>query len=157
MNIFMRIVAGLALLGLVAAAPADVTVYRAVDYKNATYAKINDGQWRIDPDGLSTFELPNFNVPGKRCMVSFVIEGVTSMPAQGTQGQIQNMPPGFIGEYTPQHGGPGHWSLQGPMGTPNAVLQTAITTYVIQNAAAQVNPTYTGGNQSTCTTPNAPN
>lgn len=157
MNIFMRIVAGLALLGLVAAAQAQVTVYRATDYKNNTYAKISDGQWRIDPDGLSTFELAYFNVPAKRCMVSFVILGVASLPPQGTQGQVQNMPPGFIGEYTPQHGGPGHWSLQGPPGTPAPVLQAAITAYVIQNAAAQRNPTYTGTNQSTCTTPNAPN
>jgi hypothetical protein len=136
---------------------ADVTVFRGIDKKNATYAKVNDGQWRVDPDGVSTFEDPPFSAPTKACKASFVVLGVNSRPAQGTRGQIQNMPTGYEAEYTPQHGGVGHWSIQGPNGTPNAVLQTAITQYVIAQGAASVNASYTGKNPSACTTPGAPN
>jgi len=136
---------------------ADVTVFRAVHRKNATYAKINDAQWRIDSDGLSTFELAQFNVPAKPCQVSFVVVGVNSQPVQGTTGPIQYMPVGYIGEYTPQLGGAGHWSIHGPNGTPAATLQLEITTYVIAQLAAAVNPTYTGGSPSQCQTTNAPN
>jgi hypothetical protein len=135
---------------------AQVTVYRATDKKNAEYAKINDGQWRIDPDGLSTFEGPDFNMPNKPCKVFFVILGVTSHPAPGTIGQVQDMPIGYVGEYTPQFG-LGHWSIHGPPGTPNATLQQAITAYVIAQQAASVNATYTGRSPSQCKTPAAPN
>ena len=128
-----------------------------MDRKNATYAKINDSQWRVDPDGVSTFELANFSAPTKVCQVTFVIVGVNSMPLQGTTGQVQNMPMGYVGEYTPQHGGPGHWSIQGPPGTSNAALQSAITAYVIAQQVAARNPTYTGGSNSLCLTPAAPN
>ena len=136
---------------------AQVTVYRATDRKNATYAKINDAQWRIDDDGLSTFELANFDVGNKPCRVSFVILGVSSQPLEGTTGQVQHMPQGYVGEYTPQHGGTGHWSIHGPAGTPQAILQQAITNYVIAQRVASVNTTYSGGSPSQCQTPAAPN
>lgn len=131
---------------------ADVTVYRAVDRKNATFAKIADNQWRIDDDGLSTFEAANFTVTNKACRVSFVIEGVASAPAEGTQGNIKNMQ-GYVGVYTPQHGGEGHWSIQAPTGTVAATAQTAITNYVIAQQVASVNAGYTGGSPSQCNTP----
>ncbi len=141
---------------------AQVTVYRADDRKGANFARINDGQWRIDPDGLSTFEGPNFNVANKPCRVSFVILRVTSLPAQGTTGQVQGMPTGYVGEYTPQHGGVGHWSIHGPPGTPAATLQQTITQYVIDRgkvgrAVTLVNALYAGHNPSACQTPAAPN
>jgi len=141
---------------------AQVTVYRGTGRGNAAYATINDSQWRIDPDGMSTFEGPNFNVPEKRCKVSFVILGVNSLPPQGTTGQVQGMPTGYVGEYTPQHGGNGHWSIHGPPGTPNATLQATITEYVINRGnigrpVTAVNPLYGGGSPSQCQTPAAPN
>jgi len=136
---------------------AQVTVYRGTGRGNAAYATINDSQWRIDPDGMSTFEGPNFNVPEKRCKVSFVILGVNSLPPQGTTGQVQGMPTGYVGEYTPQHGGNGHWSIRAPAGTVDATLQQAITTYVIAQQVASINNTYTGGRRSRCQTPAAPN
>lgn len=156
MNAFIRRAAALVLLGFAAVAHADVTVYRGIDYKNATYAKVNDSQWRVDSDGISTFELANFSSPTKRCMVSFVILDVNSKPAQGTRGQIQNMPPGYVAEYTPDYGA-GHWSLKAPVGVGDAALKAAVTEYVIAQQVAQVNTTYTGTAKSTCTTPTEPN
>jgi len=141
---------------------AQVTVYRATDRRNAADARINDGQWRIDPDGMSTFEGPNFTAANKPCRVSFVILRVNSLPPQGTTGQVQGMPTGYVGEYTPQHGGNGHWSIHGPPGTPNATLQQTITEYVINRGnigrpVTAVNPLYGGGSPSQCQTPAAPN
>jgi len=136
---------------------ADVTVYRAVANKNATYALINNSQWRIDDDGLSTFELANFSVTDKRCQVAFVITGVASSPVPGTEGPVQGMAEGFVGEYTPQHGGVGHWSIHGPHGTQPAALQAQITANVIARRAAARNASYTGSSNSLCQTPAAPN
>jgi len=141
---------------------AQLTVYRATDRKNATYARINDGQWRIDPDGMSTFEGPNFTAANKPCRVSIVILRVNSLPPQGTTGQVQGMPTGYVGEYTPQHGGNGHWSIHGPAGTVDATLQQTITEYVINRGnigrpVTAVNPLYAGGSRSQCQTPAAPN
>lgn len=136
---------------------AQVTVYRGTDKKNATDARINNSQWRIDQDGMSTFEGPDFDIRDKRCKVSFLILNVNSRPAQGTTGQVQNMPPGYVGVYTPQLGGDGHWSIQAPLGTVNATLQQAITAYVIAHQVASVNTTYTGKSRSQCRTPAAAN
>jgi hypothetical protein len=112
-HILLVYIASLLLCSL---ALADVTVFRGVDRKNATFAKINNAQWRIDADGLSTFEEQAFGEKGtgKPCQVYFVIEDVSSKPAQGTRGQIRDMPTGYMAEYTPQHGGEGHWSIQAP-------------------------------------------
>jgi len=139
------------------AASADVTVFRATTYKNATYALVNDAQWRIDPDGLSTFEAAEFDVPDKRCQVAFVIEGVQSQPNPGTQGQVDGMPQGYVGEYTPQHGGAGHWSIHGPVGTLPDLLKALITANVIARQSAAQNAAYTGNRQSQCQTPAQPN
>jgi hypothetical protein len=148
---------GVAHLLLCSFAIANVTVYRATDRKNATYAKVADGQWRIDEDGLSTFELANFNVTNKACQITFVIQNVTSQPDPGTRGQVQNMAAGYIGVYTPEHGGVGHWSIQPPHGTSNAAFQAAVTAYVIAHGATGVNANYTGSNPSLCQTPAAAN
>jgi hypothetical protein len=139
------------------AASADVTVYRATTYKNATYALVNDAQWRIDDDGLSTFEGPNFLVTDKRCQVAFVIEGVQSQPDPGTQGRVDGLPEGYVGEYTPQHGGEGHWSIHGPADTPPATLKALITANVIARRSAAQNQGYTGSSRSLCQTPLQPN
>lgn len=147
---------GVAYLLLCSFAIADVTVYRATDRKNATYAKVADGQWRIDPDGLSTFELANFNVTTKACQITFVIQNVTSQPAPGTHGPVQNMA-GYNGVYTPEHGGDGHWSIQPPHGTSNAAFQAAVTAYVIAHVATGVNANYSGSSPSLCQTPAAAN
>ncbi|TMJ17576.1 MAG: hypothetical protein E6G92_14815 [Alphaproteobacteria bacterium] len=139
------------------AAPADVTVYRATTYKNGTFALVNDAQWRIDADGLSTFELANFAVTNKRCQVAFVIEGVQSQPDAGTQGPVDGLPDGYVGEYTPLHGGEGHWSIHGPAETLPATLKALITANVIARRSAARNQGYAGRSQSLCETPLQPN
>ena len=133
----------------VSAASADVTVYRALQRKNATYAKVADAQFVIDPDGLSTFEAAQLTVTNKQCKLAFIIDGVASQPAQGTTAGVQNYP-ALKGTYTPQHGGIGHWSIE------NANAATAasdITTYALTGGHLTVNAAYTGGSQSLCQTP----
>jgi hypothetical protein len=134
-------------------ATADVNVFRAIDRKNATYAKVADAQWRIDEDGLSTFEAANFIVPGKPCKVRFTVVGVNPPFNQGDQGPIHNMA-GYIGVYSPQHGGLGHWSITKD---PAPAVPAEITNFVIANNAAEVNVGYTGGSPSQCLTPAQPN
>ncbi|MCP3750879.1 hypothetical protein [Pseudomonas sp. SBB6] len=131
---------------------ANVDIFRAVDRKNTTYAKVADSQWRIDPDGLSTFELPNLNVNNKACKVRFTVVGVASKPAAHTQGNILNMA-GYIGVYTPEYG-EGHWSITRTAG---AALPADITAYVLGNNAASINTGYTGSSTSQCLTPDAAN
>jgi hypothetical protein len=135
----------------------EVKVYRAVDYKNATYAKINDAQWRVDPDGVSTFEKDEFNVDNKACQVYFVIENVSSKPAPGTTGHIKNMPGAYLAKYTPEPDRPGHWSIPVPQGHTAEGLKSAITDYVIQQKVAEKNPNYKGSSKSQCQTPAQPN
>jgi len=135
---------------------ADVTVYRATDGKNKTYAKVADSQWRIDDDGLSTFELANFDVTNKACQITFVIKNVTSQPDPGTKGPVENMA-GYNGVYTPDLGGKGHWSIQAPNGTPAKAFQAAVTAYVIAYKVTGVNAKYSGGSKSKCETPRAAN
>jgi hypothetical protein len=131
---------------------ADVEVFRAIDSKNTTYAKVVDSQWRIDPDGLSTFEAANFKVTGKPCKVRFIVSGVTPPFNAGDQGNIHNMP-GYIGIYTPEHGGVGHWSITKTVG---AAVPNEITTFVINNNSSLINASYTGSSPSNCMTPAQP-
>lgn len=140
-------------LSLPGRASANVAIYRVIDAKNATYAKVADAQWRIDPDGMSTFE--QAQLPGnKRCMAFFTVVGPGSQPNQGDHGIIAGFYP-YQGTYTPNLGGVGHWSLQREINPP--AQPGEITAYVIQNAATAVNPNYQGSNKSQCKTPDAPN
>lgn len=134
-------------------AKADVTIYRGIDNKNATYAKVADGQWRIDEDGMSTFELtqlPN----NKPCMAAFRVIGPDSQPNEGDHGIIGGLYP-YWAVYTPSLGGVGHWSLQREINPP--ALPAEITAYVIQSQATAKNPNYTGSTRSKCDTPDKAN
>lgn len=137
-------------------AVADVTIYTAVSRKNATFAQINNNQWRIDPDGQSSNENPAMLSTTKQCKVSFVVLGVGSQPQfpDPVQGAVQNMPQGTTATYTPQFGA-GHWSINGPnnnIGFPNLITQ-----YVIDNPVVSVNADYAGKSPSKCQRPTAPN
>ncbi|MDK2123374.1 hypothetical protein [Parachitinimonas caeni] len=156
----MKFVIATAVLGsllLSATAWADVEVYRGINRRNATYAQVNNAQWRVDPDGVSTFENARFSAPQKPCRARFIILGVNAMPAPGIAGQIAFMPEGYRGVYTPEHGGEGHWSLQAPAGTDNDAFKLALTAYVIERHATEVNDTYNGGHPSHCASPEVPN
>ncbi len=70
---------------------ADVSVYRGLSRKNATYAKVRDSEFRVDDDGLSTFELNEFSANTKQCKLEFTVTGVDSKPDQDTEGNIDSM------------------------------------------------------------------
>ena len=143
-------IAGLSISGL---SSADVTIYRGIDNKNATYAKVADAQWRIDDDGMSTFELtqlPN----NKPCMAAFRVIGPDSQPNEGDHGIIGGFYP-YWAVYSPSHGGLGHWSVQREIDPP--AQQAEITAYVIQSQATAKNPNYTGSTKSKCDTPSSAN
>ncbi len=138
------------------AAQADVTVYRGLQRKNATYAKVNDNQFRIDDDGLSTFEAAEFagNATTRQCKLALTIEGVVSKPNEGTtQGDITGMA-GYQGTYTPEYGGDGHWSIAKTGGGTTA---GDFTTYALADGHISVNAGYTGGSASLCDTPDNAN
>jgi len=132
-------------------AVADVTVYRALARKNTTYAKVKDSEFRIDDDGLSTFEGNEFVVTNKQCKLEFTVEGVDSKPETGTSGNIEGME-GYKGTYTPEFG-EGHWSLANSDGT----VAGDFTAYALTGGKISVNGGYTGGSQSACETPDEPN
>lgn len=132
---------------------ADVMIYRGIDNKNATYAKVADNQWRIDDDGMSTFELAQ--LPGnKPCMAAFHVVGPGSQPTPGIHGIIAGFYP-YGATYTPNLGGAGHWSLQREIDPPARPAE--ITAFVIQSRATAKNPNYVGKTNSQCLTPDAPN
>jgi len=83
----------------------------------------------------------------------FTVVGVNPPFNQGDQGPIHNMA-GYIGVYSPQHGGLGHWSITKD---PAPAVPAEITNFVIANNAAEVNVGYTGGSPSQCLTPAQPN
>lgn len=142
----------------VSAARADVSVYRGLQRKNATYAKVADAQFRIDDDGLSTFEAAEFgpNSTTRQCKLEFVIEGVDSQPAAGTHDNIASMA-GYQGTYSPALGGAGHWSIGNTADVANTSAAD-FTAYALANAARiTVNAAYTGNSNSQCNTPDAAN
>jgi len=139
----------------IAEAQADVNVYRALGRKNATYAKVNDDQFRVDDDGLSTFEAAEFTVTNKQCKLVFVIKDVESKPEQDTEGTIEGME-GYKGIYTPQHGGEGHWSIINSDKTKEE-MQADFTTYALSGGNISQNAGYTGGSACQCQTPAAAN
>ena len=81
-----------------------ITVYRGI---NGT----NPGAFRVDPDGVSTFEIPP---PGFAFIVAFRVR-YDRPKVQGKEGfLIDPELQGGTATYTPQHGGEGHWSLNFP-------------------------------------------
>ena len=139
--------------------PPKIVVYRAINRKNATYAKINDTQWRIDPDGLSTFEQADLTVTDKPCLVAFPLIGGGPKPTPGTERIVSGFYP-YQGEYTPVHGGPGHWSIHIEAG--HGVTDASdFTAYVLSHRTTTPvtlpNPLYTGKSKSKCLTPDGPN
>lgn len=104
-------------------AAADVTVYRALNGKPKNDTRSPDGkcwngaqtspsQFRIDPDGLSTFEDPPGVGTTHPYRVRFVVTGVGACTndSRDDNGPVTGMA-GYRGTCSPQHGGQGHWSL----------------------------------------------
>jgi len=149
-------VPGVGSLG-VSVALADVSVYRGLQRKNATYAKVATGQFRIDDDGLSTFEAAQFATKAttRQCKLQFTIEGVSSQPDNGTQGDINSMD-GYKGTYSPNLGGTGHWSIKNANRTDDEMAQDFVN-YAITTQRITVNAHYAGSSASNCNTPDAPN
>ncbi len=79
----------------ISVARAGVDVYRGLSRKNTTYAKVRPSEFRIDPDGLSTFEAGNFTSTSKPCKLEFTVQGVQSQPNTDTYGPIHQMPEGY--------------------------------------------------------------
>ncbi len=136
---------------------ADVSVYRGLQRKNATYAKVATAQFRIDNDGLSTFEAAQFATKAttRQCKLQFTIEGVNSQPNDGTQGDIDSMA-GYQGTYTSNLGGTGHWSIKNTNRTNDDMAQDFVD-YAIATQRITVNADYAGGSASRCDTPDAAN
>lgn len=136
---------------------ADVSVYRGLQRKNATYAKVATAQFRIDNDGLSTFEATQFatGATSRQCKLKFTIVGVNSLPNDGTHGNINSMP-GYEGTYTSNLGGAGHWSIKNTNVTDQQMAQDFVA-YAIATQEITINADYAGGSASHCNTPNAAN
>jgi hypothetical protein len=140
-----------ALLGVVPAA-ADVTSYRALNGKTKNDARSPDGkcwngaqtspsQFRIDDDGLSTFEDSSNFDSTRPYRVGFVISGVAHCDAHttGSGGAVQSMH-GYLGTCTPAFGD-GHWSLDNEGVSENQKKQD-FSDY--SQDRAQRNPRYAG-------------
>lgn len=146
---------GLVLFGA-SAAQADVVVYRGLPRKNATYAKVRDSEFRIDEDGLSTYEAAEFALKAttRQCKLAFTIEGVASKPEDGTHGVVTGME-GFTGTYSPNLGDEteeGHWSVNA-----DGAAQVSFSNHALVDGNLSVNAGYTGNSNSLCNTPDAQN
>src|SRR5262245_1669008 len=115
------IVGALAILGALAQEgdrphSRQITLFR---YADGT----NPGTFRIDPDGVSVFEIPSpdvkYNIPfwGK----------LTGPRVPGATIKIDGIP-GLIAEYTPTAERPDHWSLRLP-GVPDANFKSILSQY----------------------------
>ncbi len=93
-----------------------ITLFREAD---AT----NPGAFRIDPDGVSVFEIPNpdkkYNIPFWGTLTGARVPGVTI--------KIDGIP-GLTAEYTPTPQRPDHWSLHLP-GVPDAIFKDILSRY----------------------------
>jgi hypothetical protein len=120
-----------------------VISYRGLDgekSKNRTYYRrpqTNPGQFRLDPDGVSTFELAY--LPGnKPYAVGFRIQ-VEGLTRPGSIGPILNIPFSCTGTYTPQYG-EGHWSINC---VPREQTPKILSTYAKQPGRIMLNPHWT--------------
>ena len=124
--------------------------------------KINNDQWRVDTDGLSTFENPPFNTKAtnKPCKIAFVIQGVgaaAAIPGPDVGVRCGHGPGNPLEHTHPTTGGPGHWSLNGPnnnIGFPDAITKYALDA---NNNVISVNEDYKGNSKSKCMKPDASN
>lgn len=83
-----------------------------------TGPKTNPGEFRIDPDGLSTFQADVALDASKPYRVGFQVTGAPNdPPVQGDQGTTMVNNLAYTATYTPQFGGRGHWSLINPLRT----------------------------------------
>jgi hypothetical protein len=86
--------------------PKEVTIYRGLDATSPS-------QFRVDPDGVSTFETPS---AGKKMQLPIKVR-YKGEKKEGTEGELLDndlKAQGGKAVYTPSHGGEGHWSLQFP-------------------------------------------
>jgi RHS repeat-associated protein len=120
-----------------------VISYRGLDgekSKDRTYYRrpqTNPGQFRLDPDGVSTFELAY--LPGnKPYAVGFRIQ-VEGLTRPGSIGPILNIPFSCTGTYTPQYG-EGHWSINC---VPREQTPKILSTYAKQPGRIMLNPHWT--------------
>lgn len=101
-----------------ALAQHNFTVYRALDGKVGgggcvTGPATNPGQFRIDADGLSTFQDGVALLATKAYRLRFQVQDAPNDPPQALDhGTVAGMA-GYTATYTPQFG-VGHWSLDNP-------------------------------------------
>lgn len=111
--------------------------YRAV--KSRKNKDLGNSAWRIDSDGLSTFETV-VRTDTRPYKLEFRIDAdrTDEIDKEMGDGNYENRPSGAVedlsgatGSYTPEHGGEGHWSISG-------VEKSAITTYARSDSASNV-------------------
>jgi hypothetical protein len=97
----------------------DFTIYRGLGGNVnktpcVTGPKTSPSEFRIDPDGLSTFQSNVALDTSKPYRVGFLVTGAPNdPPVQGDTGSVANVNGyTYTATYSPQLGGAGHWSLK---------------------------------------------
>lgn len=139
----------------------DFTVYRALTGKVnktpcVTGPTTSPSEFRIDPDGLSTFQAGVALLDTKAYRLRFGVQNAPhDPPVDGDQGTVANVN-GFVytATYTPLLGGDGHWSLKNANRT-DAEMKADFAAYAHAGGNVDRNPSYnTNNNPVYC--PNAP-
>jgi RHS repeat-associated protein len=132
-----------------------IVIWRGVDADKATRPdglhyrkpKLSPSSFRVDADGVSTFEFPD--VTNHPYLVGFAVVGVTQQQRRpGASGQILGVPLGTLGTFTPQlspfpdkHL---HWSINNRA---DAQLNVTLSTYAktFKQGVVIPNPLYRPG------------
>jgi hypothetical protein len=126
----------------------DYTIYRALSGNvNATPCvtgpKTNPGEFRIDADGLSTFQDGVALLAAKAYRLRFLVQNAPNdPPVQGDTGTVANVNGfAYTATYTPDQGGAGHWSLINAARSP-AEMKTDFSEYARAGGNVDRNPNY---------------
>lgn len=92
-----------------------------------------DAEWRIDPDGLSTFENPPGTPHPYALGFSLLLPGKKHEGIEATILDEDLTEAGFVARYTPEHGD-GHWSVYSILGLSKTQSKRAISRYARKNA-----------------------
>lgn len=127
----------------------DFTIYRALsgDVRRGcvTGPKTAPSEFRIDPDGMSTFQAGVPLAAAKPFRLAFRVQNAPNdPPLDGDRGTVAGVN-GFVytATYTPNHGGPGHWSLQNPDRTATQ-MKGDFSAYARAGGNIDRNPNYDG-------------